>query len=84
MTQALRKSSGLKLVAVPNSKMIPENSDIIALTAQADIDRLYKKVIRPALAEFVPENGNIAEEAKNMDEFLENLESTRIIRSAMK
>lgn len=39
--------------------MITENTDIVALTAQADIHRLYVKVIQPALAEFVPAHANI-------------------------
>lgn len=34
--------------------MIAENSDIIALKAQADIDRFFRRVIQPALAEFDP------------------------------
>lgn len=34
--------------------MFPENSDPIALTAQADIHRFCLKVIQPALAEFIP------------------------------
>jgi hypothetical protein len=34
--------------------MIQENSDQIAVAAQADIDRFYSKVICPALMEFVP------------------------------
>jgi hypothetical protein len=50
--------------------MIAENSDIIALTAQADIHRLYVKVIQPALAEFAP-TGDVVGEATDMDEFFE-------------
>ena len=34
--------------------MIAENTDPVALTAQADIDRFYRKVIGPALVEFAP------------------------------
>lgn len=52
--------------------MITENSDIIALTAQADISRLYAKVIQPALVEFALEGLNVVEEGKNMEEFLES------------
>jgi hypothetical protein len=53
-------------------KMIAENSDIVALTAQADLHRLYVKVIQPALAEFAPNNANIVEEPRNIDEFWDN------------
>lgn len=50
--------------------MIAENSDIVALTAQADIHRLYVRVIQPALIEFVPAT-DVVEEAANIDEYLE-------------
>src|SRR5437588_7818490 len=54
------------------SEMIAENSDTVALIAQADILQLYVKVIRPALVEFAPNNANIGGEPKSMDEFLES------------
>lgn len=50
--------------------MIAENSDIVALTAQADIDRLYVRVIQPALAEFAPA-GDVVGQATDIDEYLE-------------
>ena len=50
--------------------MIAENSDIVALTAQADIHRLYVRIMRPALAEFAPTEECIGE-TDDMDEFLE-------------
>ena len=50
--------------------MIPENSDKVALTAQADIHRLYMKVIQPALAEFTP-TADVGGETKHIDEFLD-------------
>lgn len=55
------------------NQMIAENSDIIALTAQADIDRIYVKVIRPALAEFAPGDVKIIGDARNINEFLESI-----------
>src|SRR5215467_6132843 len=50
--------------------MIPENSDKVALTAQADIARLYVKVIQPALANFVA-TADAGGETRDIDEFLE-------------
>ena len=50
--------------------MIAENSDIIALTAQADIHRLYERVIQPALAEFVPSR-DVERITGDMNQFLE-------------
>jgi hypothetical protein len=50
--------------------MIAENSDIVALTAQADIHRLYVRVIQPALAELAP-TGDVVGEATDIDEYLE-------------
>jgi hypothetical protein len=50
--------------------MISENSDIVALTAQADIHRLYVRVIQPALAEFAP-SGDVVGETTDIDEYLE-------------
>lgn len=50
--------------------MIAENSDIVALTAQADIHRLYVKVLQPALRDFVPADDVIGE-CEGLDEFLE-------------
>jgi len=51
--------------------MIAENSDTVALTAQADIHRLYVRVIQPALAEFVP-TVDVVGETTDLDEFLEH------------
>jgi hypothetical protein len=51
--------------------MITENSDIVALTAQADIHRLYVKVIQPALTEFAP-TADIVGETTDINEFLEH------------
>jgi len=52
--------------------MITENSDMVALTAQADIHRLYVKVIQPALAEFAPTvDVDIVGETTDIDQFLE-------------
>jgi hypothetical protein len=50
--------------------MIAENSDTVALTAQADIYRLYLKVIQPGLAEFT-EFRSIPIEATDIDSRLE-------------
>ncbi len=44
---------------------------MVALTAQADIHRLYVKVIQPALAEFVP-TADIVGETTDIDQFLEH------------
>lgn len=53
--------------------MITENSDTVALTAQADIHRLYVKVIQPALAEFAPTvDVDIVGETTDIDQFLEH------------
>jgi hypothetical protein len=53
--------------------MITENSDMVALTAQADIHRLYVKVIQPALAEFAPTvDVDIVGETTDIDQFLEH------------
>lgn len=53
--------------------MITENSDVVALTAQADIHRLYVKVIQPALAEFAPTvDVDIVGETTDIDQFLEH------------
>jgi hypothetical protein len=53
--------------------MITENSDMVALAAQADIQRLYVKVIQPALAEFVPTaEVEIVGEKADIDQFLEH------------
>ena len=53
--------------------MITENSDMVALTAQADIQRLYVKVIQPALAEFAPTvDFDIVGETTDIDQFLEH------------
>lgn len=52
--------------------MITENSDMVALTAQADIHWLYIKVIQPALAEFAPTvDVDIIGETTDIDQFLE-------------
>lgn len=50
---------------------IPENSDPVALTAQADIRRFYGKVIAPALAEFAPSPDPTAGFAPDLDTFLD-------------
>jgi hypothetical protein len=49
--------------------MIAENSDIVALTAQADMHRLYVTVLRPALGEFLPAD-DVTGECNTIDEFL--------------
>ncbi len=51
--------------------MITENSDVVALTAQADIHRLCVKVVQPALSEFAP-TVDIVRETTDIDEFLEH------------
>jgi hypothetical protein len=48
--------------------MIPENTDPVALTAQADIDRFYRKVIGPAVVEFAPGPDMIGGAATDEDE----------------
>ncbi|MGH9606404.1 MAG: hypothetical protein ACRD3N_11985 [Terracidiphilus sp.] len=50
--------------------MIAENSDRGALIAQADIHRLYTRVVQPALAEFVPTDDVFGVEATDMETFL--------------
>jgi|SRR5882724_10010114 len=50
--------------------MITENSDVVALTAQADIHRLYVKVVKPALADFALTVDTVRE-TTDIDEFLE-------------
>lgn len=56
-----------------NSRMpvIPENSDSVALTAQADIHRFYVRVIQPALMEFTPANDALGLETTDLEVFLE-------------
>ena len=49
--------------------LIQENSDPIALTAQADILRFYSKVIYPALAEFAPGPDVTGGVARDLDTF---------------
>jgi hypothetical protein len=51
--------------------MIAENSDWDALVAQGDIERFYRRVIEPALAEFVVGEDVAGLETDDMDEFLE-------------
>lgn len=51
--------------------MISENSDPVALTAQADIHRFYVKVVRPVLMEFAPANDVIGLETTDLEVFLE-------------
>lgn len=50
---------------------IPEDSDIVALTAQADIHRFYVRVIRPTLKKFAPAGDVIGLGTKDLDVFLE-------------
>jgi hypothetical protein len=52
-------------------QMIPENSDPVALNAQADIHRFYVRVIQPALEEFVPVEDVAGLETTDLDLFLE-------------
>ena len=51
--------------------MIPENSDPVALTAQADTHRFYVRVIRPALMEFAPAEDVFGFETTDLEVFLE-------------
>lgn len=51
--------------------MIPEDSDPVALIAQADMHRLYIKVIQPALAEFAPGNDLVGLQTNELETFLE-------------
>jgi hypothetical protein len=51
--------------------IIPENSDPVALTAQADIHRFYVKVVQPALKEFAPGNDVKGSETTDLEVFLE-------------
>lgn len=51
--------------------MIPEDSDPVALAAQADIHRFYIKVLQPALQEFTPTDYVVGLEACDMEDFLE-------------
>jgi hypothetical protein len=55
--------------------MIAENSDIVALTAQADIDRCFQKIVEPALAEFAPTEDFIGGVAPDMDTFLDRAQA---------
>lgn len=52
-------------------QMLPENSDPVALTAQADIHRFYIRVVQPALEEFVPADDVDGIEAADIEAFLE-------------
>jgi hypothetical protein len=56
--------------------MIQENSDPIALTAQADIHRFHKRVIELALAEFTPGPDVEGGDAPSLDVFLEKAQTT--------
>ena len=51
--------------------MIAENSDREALIAQADIYRLYARIIQPALAEFGPTADIVSGEMTDIEAFLE-------------
>jgi hypothetical protein len=51
--------------------MIQENSDRIALTAQADIQRFYSRVIYLALTEFAPGPDVTGGIAPDLDTFLD-------------
>jgi hypothetical protein len=51
--------------------VIPENSDPVAMTAQADIHRFYVGAIQPALMEFAPANDVIGVETTDLEVFLE-------------
>lgn len=53
-----------------NRQMIAENSDIVALTAQADIHRLYVEVLQPALRDFASAD-DVVGECERLDEFLD-------------
>jgi hypothetical protein len=50
---------------------IPENSDLSALTAQADIHRFYSKVIGVALTEFPPDPDVTGGVVTDLDTFLD-------------
>ena len=52
--------------------LIQENSDPIAMTAQADIHRFFESIIRPALVEFEPGAEIPGGVVNDMDVFLEN------------
>ena len=56
-----------------NSRMpvIREDSDPVALTAQADTHRFYVSVIRPALMEFAPAEDVFGFETTDLDVFLD-------------
>ena len=56
-----------------NSRMraIPEDSDPVALTAQADIHRFYVRVIQPAMMEFASTEDIPGFETTDLDLFLE-------------
>lgn len=51
--------------------MIREDSDSVALTAQADIHRFYVRVMQPALMEFAPADDVIGLETSDLEVFLE-------------
>jgi hypothetical protein len=51
--------------------VIPENSDPVALTAQADIQRFFVRVVQPSLMEFAPGNDVTGLETKDLQVFLE-------------
>lgn len=51
--------------------MLPENSDMIALRAQADITRFYSKIIHPVIAGLVPEDAPPGGVTSDADAFFE-------------
>jgi hypothetical protein len=53
--------------------MTGENTDALALTAQAGLHRLFKSIIQPGLIEFTPTQ-DIAHLTSNFDEFLDACE----------
>src|SRR4051812_14608850 len=51
--------------------MLVENTDMVALRAQADIERFYSRVICPTLAELVPEPAPLGGVTTDMNVFLD-------------
>jgi hypothetical protein len=52
--------------------MIHENSDPVAMEAQADLDRFFDRIIKPTLIEFQSGTDIAGGEAPDMDTFLDN------------
>lgn len=65
------KMAGIQTYNSGMQKMIVEDSDPVALVAQADMHRLYIKVIQPALVEFAPGNDLVGLQTNDLETFLE-------------